>query len=589
MVAVSLLQFLLVCAGFVSLVLLPTHLVQNVYVDENALMPRGAAATLACDHAFVRTTAALQHQLEVARADGASASRAAELLVQMLAALDLRATFVAGMVLAARQCSADSDDSGTDKHIVVASVLRAPRGDGKESIVLVAEWWPSSTLHGDDAGQWPAAASYLISLQRHLQTATWLSKDIIVVVLIPSVRIDSRRRLATVHSKSPACRALAQRVLWRWFESTQSLNATRGVRGVVPRLGIVSVALVLDAMSGTAFDRLNLNPVGEFGLLPNMDALSSLIESSRASALPIAFMQPSIAIGDTSSTAESEQLLQQQQYPSPSLLASLHSLRAHVIAAASSSAITSSLLKASRKWATTQRTFLNHAAAAITGGSAELHSVFLSNSIDSFTVQMSQLRPTSAQAADSSVNVRAVGCLLESYVRIHSNLIEKLHHSLHLYALVSSKTFSSISKYAVCFLLFLAPLGLHVLYLYFSEVHTSRGVTVPRAVLLTSLAVCAFNVLGAAALALVPGYALLLSGETRIVEIWVVLVSVCSLLPHVASWATGVCIEWSLVKAVTLCGVCVASGALFILNFFLAMVVVVLVSVLLLPACTLTA
>jgi hypothetical protein len=61
-----------------------------------------------------------------------------------------------------------SSDGGfvSDDAVVVSSVLRAVKGDGKESIVLVAEWW----LDANADGMWPSAPAISMALQRHLQS-----------------------------------------------------------------------------------------------------------------------------------------------------------------------------------------------------------------------------------------------------------------------------------------------------------------------------------------------------------------------------------------------------------------------------------
>ncbi len=109
----------------------------------------------------------------------ASAPLAAGRLASLLSALDLESfTFRADRIAPIdRQrwasCvhtpssggSADVDFA-EDAAVVVSSVLRAVKGDGKESIVLVAEWW----LDADADGMWPSAPAIAVALQRHLQS-----------------------------------------------------------------------------------------------------------------------------------------------------------------------------------------------------------------------------------------------------------------------------------------------------------------------------------------------------------------------------------------------------------------------------------
>ncbi len=68
--ALSALQLLLFLLGLASLVCIPEHFVQNVYVDENALMPNGAFTQITAGTVeFHRAAVALQKQLARASAE----------------------------------------------------------------------------------------------------------------------------------------------------------------------------------------------------------------------------------------------------------------------------------------------------------------------------------------------------------------------------------------------------------------------------------------------------------------------------------------------------------------------------------------
>jgi hypothetical protein len=101
--------------------------------------------------------------------------------------------------------------------------------------------------------------------------ASWLSKDIILVVL---------------PVQSFSCHLYSQYLLQTWFDATRN-----GIDGV-PRLGVVSVAVALDVNAEQPFDRLNINPIGQFGSLPNMDTVSSLIDIASKWSLSPVFVQP---------------------------------------------------------------------------------------------------------------------------------------------------------------------------------------------------------------------------------------------------------------------------------------------------------
>ena len=118
---------------------------------------------------------------------------AARRLVSVLSALELEAfTFRADRIAPIdRQRWAScvqvpsSSDGGvvSDDAVVVSSVLRAVKGDGKESIVLVAEWW----LDANADGMWPSAPAILLALQRHLQSCVlkfFVSLDVLMAPII---------------------------------------------------------------------------------------------------------------------------------------------------------------------------------------------------------------------------------------------------------------------------------------------------------------------------------------------------------------------------------------------------------------------
>jgi hypothetical protein len=68
--ALSALQLVLILLGLASLVCIPEHFVQNVYVDENALMPNGAFPQITPGTVeFHRAAVALQKQLARASAE----------------------------------------------------------------------------------------------------------------------------------------------------------------------------------------------------------------------------------------------------------------------------------------------------------------------------------------------------------------------------------------------------------------------------------------------------------------------------------------------------------------------------------------
>jgi hypothetical protein len=137
MLLLSTLQALLLLGGFVSLVLLPTHLIQNVYVDENALMPNAATCSVQTI-GYVDGVLSLQSNLN-------RIAHSSE-LASLLDSFDLEThTLRIDVSRASSFVQHNWNQCQASNQTVLSSVMRAPRGDGKEAIVFVVEWTPNNT------------------------------------------------------------------------------------------------------------------------------------------------------------------------------------------------------------------------------------------------------------------------------------------------------------------------------------------------------------------------------------------------------------------------------------------------------------
>jgi hypothetical protein len=138
---VSLLCTILVVASLVALPLIPTFFAQNVYVDENALMPGQASVSLPPQ--FAQEVVVLEREL--APHVTAPPSVLAARLAEAIEALDLQAFVFATTTNDARHQNLAGTNcvllqqQRNESLFVVSSVLRSGKSDAKESIVLVVD------------------------------------------------------------------------------------------------------------------------------------------------------------------------------------------------------------------------------------------------------------------------------------------------------------------------------------------------------------------------------------------------------------------------------------------------------------------
>jgi hypothetical protein len=208
------------------------------------------------------------------------------------------------------------------------------------------------------------------------------------------------------------------------------------------------------------------------------------------------------------------------------------------------------------------------------------------------------------------------------------NLHEKMHHSMHIYVLITNFIFSSMSKYTPVFVIGLIPLGLQALYLFFGIVlgwarpNASTSLPVADAPgkldlaiagiwgavlqLLLNLAVCVTALLlpsflydHGGLLQVSIGSCLNLSFVICFcvckfmvfdcfvdgIQFGLVLCLLVALFSPLAL-TQAFSINWTIAKSWLLIFVCIGSGALFVFNFLLAWVLVTVVAFVLLPVRT---
>ena len=149
--------------GILAILLGFPHLARGTYFSENALLPGAGERTFGIDHA--RTALDLSLSLVAA----VSRHGVIEILVN--------AARIAGLETSNHSFTSEAGQV----HTSIVAVLRAARGDGKESIVLSAEY-PAGRDERSGAAE---SAGLLLALQQVLARVPWLSRDFIFV-LTPS-------------------------------------------------------------------------------------------------------------------------------------------------------------------------------------------------------------------------------------------------------------------------------------------------------------------------------------------------------------------------------------------------------------------
>ncbi|KAI8463809.1 MAG: hypothetical protein J3K34DRAFT_494099 [Monoraphidium minutum] len=301
------------------------------------------------------------------------------------------------------------------------AVLRAPRGDGKEAVVLVTpvNLQPFATPgFNQSAGGAALAVSTAHALLVHLRGAPWLAKDVIWLVA------DS------------SC-GLVEGVA-AWVAEYQQTPGPRNVRTLAPpppapgappaapppfgRAGVMQQAAVLEVAGGD-FDTIEFPLPGYDGQLPKLDMYWLLKYYTSAYVRAAHDREP--------------------PPPPPAPLAAA--------AAAVGAAFGDDAGRAARAHLTRVATILAFAGDQARGLPLGGHAPFKGAGADAATLRLvARGTPTPAGRLDAAAARPQLAEALELAVRSCAVLIEKFHHSFFLYVLVSARTFLSVDQYIGC-------------------------------------------------------------------------------------------------------------------------------------------
>eukprot|EP00887_Chlorella_sp_A99_P005205 scaffold1.g5205.t1 len=397
----------LFCLGLLAWLAMPL-LAKKCYLDENALLVGGAHPTVR-PLGSVDTALAAHRQLiqEPGPLDLTELARAAAAKVAPdLAFHHHNVTFASRT--ASWRCA------------TLHTVVRAPASDGSEGLVL---WVTAGDGTARDGGGAPSArappaalaAAVGVAAARHLQSVTWLAKDVVVAFAdrdsTPGGHRDGGGNASTnTTRRGPPCDPLAVAQAWLGV-----YNSGRQLFGF-PRAGALQQALVLE-MPGADVRCAELRLHGWQGLVPNLDFYYLIKRNLDIHTGLPARVDPSAA--------------------SPAWLAA---------AAAAAAPALPGARRAAPRWAAE---LAAGAAFAAQVGAAEpngAHGAFLELGVDSATLRLDDGSEAGSPAAEAAApsQARLVAAAAQALTAVE---MERLHHSVALYMLLSPTRFISIAEY----------------------------------------------------------------------------------------------------------------------------------------------
>ncbi|XP_052195542.1 uncharacterized protein LOC127803388 [Diospyros lotus] len=454
----SLLVSVVCCTGGVLALLLLPVLAKNTYISENALMPGSAHPMLSSQD----VSEANNLVMKLTNLKTGNGRLIPGLIAQHMTDLGAEVSYHKfqprlnkfhplhffsgpdrGIIQENNSCSSYG--------INVVGIIRAPRGDGKEAIVLVTPFNSVKISHGE--GLSLGIASSVLSL---LTRVSWLAKDIIWVAA------DSQHgEYASVSAwlrdyHTPSFGGLARLNAETCQESTTiyelQKNIVTGaeVSDVFRRAGTMAAALVIKVTNSNEQveqDSLSIYAEASNGQMPNLDLINVV-----------------------NYLAVHRQGLHVQVEKLWSLLNSIW-LKALGETFESLGKFTRSL---NPQWkfgipvadyiegtATLASSLYRQALGVPTGP----HGAFRDYQVDAITLEISPKASSIKKGRQNEFLLRG-GRLVEGVIRSVNNLLEKFHQSFFLYLLTSPSKFVSVGVYMIAFALLVAPLPMLAASLY---------------------------------------------------------------------------------------------------------------------------
>ncbi|XP_054799391.1 uncharacterized protein LOC129303866 isoform X1 [Prosopis cineraria] len=438
-------------AGVLALLLLPV-LAKNTYISENALMP-GSANNMLCGHDASVANKLLKDLTDLQLTSRGSELESQRLIAQYMSDLGAEVThhkFYPQLNQFHPLHFFTSTDSGNiGKNISCSSlgintvgIIRAPRGDGKEAIVLVTPF--NSFKVGVEETFSLGIAYSVFSL---LTRATWLAKDIIwlvadsrygeysaVAAWLREYQAPSFSRVDVVNSET-CCES---NII---YELGQKPYSEKKLYDGFRRAGTMAAALVIKVAKQSDYfeDTVNIYAEASNGQMPNLDLINIV------NYLAVHKQGLQIKVKKVWSLLHNRWL-----YTLGVIFESLGQI--------------SRSLNPQWKFGIPATEYVEGTATLASslyyqglGVPTGPHGAFRDYQVDAITLEMSSKVPLAKVSRRNEFLIRG-GKLLEGVVRSVNNLLEKFHQSFFLYLLTSPSKFVSVGVYMISFALLVAPL-----------------------------------------------------------------------------------------------------------------------------------
>ncbi|KAG9457287.1 hypothetical protein H6P81_001795 [Aristolochia fimbriata] len=441
----------ILCAitGVVALLLLPV-LAKNTYISENALMPGSANPFFSGQDVSEANNLIkeLQHMKLKSREKREVLSLIAEHIRELGAEVyyhefqSPKDQFNPLQFFSGTYCSSRSHENNSyaPNGVNTVGIVRAPRGDGKEAIILVTPYNSEETKLSD-----AFSLGLAYSIFSHLSRVSWLAKDI--VWLVSDSRYGEYASVASwlreYHNPD---------FLSGLDQSDVHMDSHYGGRRSVgfKRAGTMAAAVVfkiVDREEDTETDTLKIYAEASNGQMPNLDLinivnyLAAHRQGFRVKVASVSSLVKSAWLKILGQVLEwlsevAERLNPQWKFAIP-------------------------VMDYVEGTATLASSMYYQALGVPTGS----HGAFRDYQVDAITLEISPKIPLNKETGKIQFILRS-GRLIEGVIRSVNNLLEKFHQSFFLYFLTSSGKFVSVGVYMIAFALLVAPLPVVAAALY---------------------------------------------------------------------------------------------------------------------------
>lgn len=583
----------LVCciAGFVSLLLLPL-LAKNTYISENALMP-GSANPIYSGQDIVGANKLVKDILGLKLQPDEASIGISRLIAQHMKDSGAEVYFhkFHRQTRQFHPLSFFSDiphsellhdnASCNSNGVNVVGIIRAPRGDGKEAIVLVTPY-NAENIELSDAISLGLGYSVFSLLGR----VTWLAKDIVWLAgdsrygeyASVSAWLREYHNPVFMQCSGKEIDMCPERNILHEWEDSQ----VRRTSDVFRRAGTMAAALVFKVVEREEElqkDTVNIYAEASNGQMPNLDLINIVYYLAVQRQGLRVKVETAFSLFNSAFLKLVGEML---EWLSKMVRSCNPKWKFGIPAADYVEGI-----------ATLASSMYSQALGVPTGS----HGAFRDYQIDAITLEFSSKISLKSDIGHSTFLLRG-GRLIEGVIRSVNNLLEKFHQSFFLYFLTSPSKFVSVGVYMIAFVLLVTPLPLLAASLYSNNRpgNANRGNVTPSASAQsnTGFAVGSWRWLHAAKVVF-------------IVHLWGVIVSLLPYLiyqlprrsPTISMLTWIVCSvfillilyqiagspyshsDWTILKAVTVAAASIGLGLMSIINFAAAQIG----AILLVPMC----